>query len=288
VVTVEIKYIETIIIESGDMNRKSSTCKSDCLEHCNVDDNVTDISKKMLCCALYRPADVVRKLSKDTLIYDNDFEGASCWHCAHKFSSTAWQFPIGFDSSASQYEAIGNFCSPSCAAAWGDVHYHHNMAQHMSWLRALAMEQGIQDFSCSPPTHWLKEFGGNLTIEEFRDLGSSNKIIVEKTLPFVSIPIVLERECTINITEAKEVTRQLKAQNKKATSQAMNSENITSRGLYHEFIEKNNKLEEPPRKKMKSSTAKKKKKDVSSRESEEENTKGTLKGLFKKRSRDKT
>jgi len=104
----------------------------------------------------------------------------------------------------------------------------------------------------------------------------------------VSIPIVLERECSINITEAKEVTRQLKAQNKKATSQAMNSENITSRGLYHEFIEKNNKLEEPPRKKMKSSTTKKKKKDVSSRESGEENTKGTLKGLFKKRSRDKT
>ena len=66
----------------------------------------------------------------------------------------------------------------------------------------------------------------------------------------------------------------------------MNSENITSRGLYHEFIEKNNKLEEPPRKKMKSST-KKKKKD-SSLESEEQNTKGTLKGLFKKRSRDKT
>lgn len=272
------------------MNRKPSVCKSDCLESCNFDDNLSDISKKMLCCALYRPADVVRKLSKDTLIYNNNFEGARCWHCAHKFSNTAWQFPIGFDSSQNQYKSIGNFCSPSCSAAWGDVHYHHNMAQHMSWLRALAMEHGILDFSPSPPTHWLKEFGGNLTIEEFRDLGSSNKIIVEKTLPFVSIPIVLERECSINITEAKEVTRQLKAQNKKATSQAMNSENITSRGLYHEFIEKNNKsnnkLEEPPRKKMKSST-KKKKKD-SSLESEEQNTKGTLKGLFKKRSRDKT
>lgn len=262
------------------MSRKAAACKSNRLEACNFDDNLNQMSKKMLCCALYRPADVVKKNSQRTLIYNNQFKDAKCWHCTHPFTDTAWRFPISFDSDSRDYKTIGHFCSPSCAAAWGDIHYHHNMAQHMCWLRSLAMEHGIHEFAPAPHTHWLQDFGGNMTIDAFRQLGCKDKHVVQKTLPFVSIPIVLERASDLHLTEAKEVTRQVKAQNKKATSQAMNNENITSRGLYHEFLEKNG--EEPPCKKIKSS---KKKKDAAQPTTQD---KGTLRGLFKKRTRDKT
>ena len=45
----------------------------------------------------------------------------------------------------------------------------------------MAFERGIYEFSKAPNTHWLKEYGGTLTIEEFRNVGKVANLIPKKT-----------------------------------------------------------------------------------------------------------
>jgi len=158
------------------------------------------------------------------------------------------------------------------------VRNNYNSSQIVSWIRSLAFERGIFEFSKAPNAHWLIDFGGTLTIEEFRNIGKSCKSYTEKNEPFISFPLILEKEQ--KITEAKEVTKSIKSKNKKATSQAMNSEELTTKGLYHEFLE-NTVVQEPsatdarPIKKVRKERTKKDKKTPAQA--------GTLQGLIRKR-----
>lgn len=252
------------------MERKSLEEVEECL-----------VPSRLLCCAQYRSLEIAKQASKETHVHnltslENPLENPKCWHCTHNFDWNAWMIPLSKCVLTNNFKSYGCFCSPSCAITWVTLRNNYNSSQIVSWIKSMAFERGIYEFSKAPNTHWLKEYGGTLTIEEFRNVGKSCKSYTEKNEPFISFPLILEKEQ--KITEAKEVTKSIKSKNKKATSQAMNSEELTTKGLYHEFLENNDEIQEAdttrPAKKVRKERAKKEKKTAQS---------GTLQGLIRKR-----
>ena len=157
-----------------------------------------------------------KNVSAHTEVFKTNFtQNTKCWHCTYSFEGKRWAIPTSRTHCGS-YRSIGHFCSPSCAAYWISIRHHHDMSQFLAWLHLIARQEGISHFTPAPPAHWLVDYGGNLTIDQFRQLGSTCTSCSEKTLPFISTPIVLERDSGAILTEAIEIKRQVKAQNKKS------------------------------------------------------------------------
>ena len=200
--------------------------------------------QKLMCCAQYRPADLVELLSRDTHVYEESpRESATitdrrCWHCTFEFEGEPWRLPITRKGPGS-FSCVGIFCSPSCAAGWGMIRNDYQMSQAISWLRMEARRRSPDrragEFAVAPPTHWLKCYGGTLSIDKFRNIGSKGIVYIEKASPFVSRPLVLER-----LQESVPPPKTAKPPQKRIIRAATAASETTtqSRGLYHDFIEK--------------------------------------------------
>jgi hypothetical protein len=185
---------------------------------------------RMLCCAQYRTGDLVRRLSSRTLVYPSASSSsdetspcvavkAKCWHCTHAFEWAPWPLPYRRRADSEEFESLGSFCSPSCCLAWVLLRKEYNVSHVIAWIRLSASKRGIVDFAPAPPAHWLVDYGGCLTVSEFRNHGASSTGFTEKGPPFVSHPLVLE--CANIYEEADEAVKHVKVKNKRATALAM-------------------------------------------------------------------
>jgi len=107
----------------------------------------------------------------------------ACFWCCHTFSNRPVVLPI---RDTGEYLLVtGNFCCPECASS-----YLFDMRQdaHTRWEQ-LALLYRIYGEACNGKIHpapargVLKHFGGNLTIEEYRNLIRSQKVRVDVHLP---------------------------------------------------------------------------------------------------------
>lgn len=105
-----------------------------------------------------------------------DLTGLVCWWCVHPFPeglTRAIHAPTAYDDRLDRFTTRGNFCSWACAKAWIS---DKNMARAGEWCQYLA-QMRLQALGhhepCwpAPKREMLKEFGGKLTIEEFRGFG---------------------------------------------------------------------------------------------------------------------
>ena len=102
-----------------------------------------------------------------------------CWWCAHKFTSRPVGYPTKYNSIHDSYSVTGYYCSYNCArAGMNDRVPSHRSGIVSMWMRSMLKQhfkgQGLklatmQSFA-EPSPHWscLKNFGGHMTIEEFR------------------------------------------------------------------------------------------------------------------------
>jgi hypothetical protein len=158
-------------------------------------------NKRLICCAQYRAVDVVNAAFEHMRIMKDVPADAKCWHCTYAFPGDPWHIPKTLtaiagaptSSLSTSYSGFGHFCSPSCAASWVNGKTPYYIPEVMMFLNHEAAERGVAEFAMAPPQHWLVDYGGAYTIDEFRELGSSATQMFEKTVPFVSIPLVLER-----------------------------------------------------------------------------------------------
>lgn len=87
----------------------------------------------------------------------------SCWWCAHNFTNNPIHIPDKYIDE--KYYVFGFFCSLNCAAAYIIDNNDYKMYTRYSFF--LKMYE-LNEIKCSPDWKYLKKFGGNLTIEEFR------------------------------------------------------------------------------------------------------------------------
>ena len=94
-----------------------------------------------------------------------------CWWCCHPFDGQALHLPHKYDDMRKRFETMGNFCSWGCMKTF-NLDTNKTRAGVIGGNIVLlhkAMYGHVKSIKCAPNRFALKEFGGTLSIEEFRD-----------------------------------------------------------------------------------------------------------------------
>lgn len=94
-----------------------------------------------------------------------------CWWCCHSFEGTPLNMPCRYDDRRNKFHVAGNYCSWSCVKSHAIDKYGDNRGSivcgNIIMMRRKMYNQ-IGPVKCAPDRFKLKEFGGDMTIEEFR------------------------------------------------------------------------------------------------------------------------
>ena len=109
---------------------------------------------------------------------NNDFgeqiylSNIKCYNCHHNFKNEPYFLPISYCELTKRYKITGNFCSPNCVKRYA-MTYHNNIVYLISFMyKELFGYTYI--IKTAPPFQVLKEYGGNLSIEEYRNSFNKN------------------------------------------------------------------------------------------------------------------
>lgn len=135
----------------------------------------------------------------ENISYDNEFKttpqnnkSSNCFWCCHTIDNhIIYSMPYNYDTINDNYYVFGSFCSLQCANAYNfSVHGSSDKVWEInSWIQMLAKRYGFTNtIRPAPSRYLLKMFGGNLTIEEFRDAHlKSDKTYILNIPPMISI-----------------------------------------------------------------------------------------------------
>lgn len=116
----------------------------------------------------FKQLNYVKKANK------NKIKNIRCYHCHHDFENSPFYLPIDYCSKLDRYKLFGNFCSPNCVKSFcmKDKIFNNKIYLVGQFYRSLFG----QTFKINPaPSIFnLVEYGGDLTIEEFRKSFYSN------------------------------------------------------------------------------------------------------------------
>lgn len=113
-----------------------------------------------------------------------------CWWCCHSFEGTPLSMPYKYDNLRNRFYTAGNYCSWSCMKSHAIDKYGVNKGSIVCGnivLMRKKMYNQIGSVKCAPNRFKLKEFGGDLTIEEFRENLTKD---VTNPEPVETVPVV--------------------------------------------------------------------------------------------------
>jgi hypothetical protein len=101
-----------------------------------------------------------------------------CWWCCHGFDTIPIGLPSYYDKSNCKFRVKGVFCSFSCMLAYKNDKRLSNLDYIIKFLYSKLTGTMLLDcvLKPAPSRYALKIFGGQLTIKEFRDNFTENKI----------------------------------------------------------------------------------------------------------------
>jgi hypothetical protein len=98
-----------------------------------------------------------------------------CYYCHHFFENKPFYIPLKYSENLDRYKLYGNFCSPNCAKSYCISNKLLEGKTHLLCKFYRELFGPSFKFSPAPCFLKLKEYGGNLTIEEFRKFFYTNK-----------------------------------------------------------------------------------------------------------------
>ena len=130
-----------------------------------------------------------------------------CWWCCHEFDTVPLGLPIYYNSINNKFQVKGIFCSFACIVSYNrDIKSKSNKFEYLiKYLYTKLTGAKLNDIiKPAPPRCSLKMFGGELSIDEFRNTFNENKIykLVEYPM-FVSKDYIEE----IDIKNIKKVNQ---------------------------------------------------------------------------------
>ena len=132
-------------------------------------------------------------------IYNNK---SRCWWCRYNYDLISVELPEHYFNK--MFYSIGNFCSYNCCMAYNIDINDENVSKRNSLLYLLYKQTYKNDIVIKPAPSWkiLKDNGGSITIDEFRENFISNKIdYLYIRPPFVSRISYVEKVPINEITE---------------------------------------------------------------------------------------
>jgi hypothetical protein len=104
----------------------------------------------------------------------NKPDNLRCYYCHNFFENKPFYIPLKYSEILDRYKLFGNFCSPNCAKSY--CMSNKILESKLYLLSQFYRKLFGPDFKISPAPNFLKlkEYGGNLTIEEFRKFSYTN------------------------------------------------------------------------------------------------------------------
>ena len=111
-----------------------------------------------------------------------------CWHCCHPFKNKPVSIPIRYSNDI--FYVYGVFCSYNCAAAYNLNSNDYNKNEKHQLLSLMYSKlyniNNFIDIYPSPPKEILQIFGGNITIDKYRN----NFITNHKEFKLIKPPLI--------------------------------------------------------------------------------------------------
>lgn len=118
-----------------------------------------------------------------------------CWWCCHSFEGPSIGFPYKYDELRDRFTTLGHFCSFPCVKAFNLDSDSSTKGINASWIYMMKKRatRSLSPIRCAPKRWCLREFGGSLSIDEFRRL-DSDKVRVTmpneiRRMPEISAPV---------------------------------------------------------------------------------------------------
>lgn len=145
---------------------------------------------------------IVEKNMKVMKYFTNEFDSGNeilispyrCYHCHHNFNNKPFFLPIDYNCQLNRFKVTGNFCSPNCVKTYAlNSKIYQNriyLIGHM-YRKLFGPNYTIKP---APPIQTLKEYGGKLSIEEFRaNFDNSKQYSVKNIFCKVLMDEVIEK-----------------------------------------------------------------------------------------------
>jgi len=97
-----------------------------------------------------------------------------CYHCHHAFDNPPFFLPFDYSCTLDRYKLFGNFCSPNCVKTYCMNHKSFENKVYLVgqfYRKLFGPEFRIGP---APSIYSLKEYGGKMSIEEFRKSSYKN------------------------------------------------------------------------------------------------------------------
>jgi hypothetical protein len=142
----------------------------------NKDCNIVISSDEEDTC-LVKEQDKIKKLN----IYKNEIKteivknNIKCYYCHNCFDNIPFYLPYEYSTNLNRYKIFGNFCSPNCVKSY--CIYSKLFDKKLYIVGQFYRKLFGKDFTITPAPsiYLLKDYGGSLTIEEFRKSFYINK-----------------------------------------------------------------------------------------------------------------
>ena len=98
-----------------------------------------------------------------------------CYYCHHNFNNKPFFLPIDYSAELDRFKVTGNFCSPNCVKTFAINSKIYSQKSYLIGFMYRKLFGANYIIKHAPPIQCLKEYGGKLTIEEFRETFDNNK-----------------------------------------------------------------------------------------------------------------
>jgi len=153
-----------------------------------------------------------------------------CWWCCHSFEGTPLSMPYKYDEHRNKFYTAGNYCSWSCVKSHAIDKYGCTKGGLVCGNILVMRKKMYNQFGHvkpAPNRYKLKEFGGDMTIEEFRknqtnDLGEPKKIETSSVVNNV-VPVISDTKRMNEIKNASSSNNALKLKRTKPLKRSHNN-----------------------------------------------------------------
>jgi hypothetical protein len=133
---------------------------------------------------------IIEKNIKVMKFYENEYDAGNeiimsscrCYHCHHHFNNKPFFLPIDFNSDLKRFRVTGNFCSPNCVKSYSSNSKIYSKNTYLVGFMYRQLFGAYYKIKPAPPIQCLKEYGGNLTIEQYRENFDNNKVYKLKNI----------------------------------------------------------------------------------------------------------
>jgi hypothetical protein len=117
-----------------------------------------------------------------------------CYHCHYKFNNKPFFLPVEYYEKLNRFKVTGNFCSPNCVKSYAlNSKIFQSKAYLVGYMYKKLFGFGY-NIKPAPPIQTLKEYGGKLSIEEYRaNFDNSKQYSVKNIFCKVVMDEVVER-----------------------------------------------------------------------------------------------